>query len=597
MPAVLWGRRPGAVGRPWHLSALVVAAVGWGGSCSAPAPAPAAPIPPPRVSVASPPPLPPAPPALPPLEDRGAVAAESLAAADAGARVLEEGGSAADAVVAMALVAAVVQPTSCGLGGGGFALVWDPASRRATVVDFREVAPGGLRLKDHLGKSPPWERRGVMVGVPGFVAGLAAVHARGGRQPFEKLALGAAALAEGGFRVEPWLAATLVWNEKALRREPRASALFGLGGPEGRLPVEGGELRNEPLAKTLRALAERGPRAFYRGPLAEDVVLGARAFGSSMVAADLADYQPQDREPARVPFGSREVLVPSSPSGGGVVLAQQLLLFPPADVARVAQDSAEGIHLGAEGLRASWGERRSWVGDPAFTRVDMGFLLDPARLRGVRASLPVGSVTPPSGPAIEDGGTCHLVAWDDQGLVVSFTSSIGSMFGAKIATRGGYFLGDSLADFAHDALGQKVLTRGPNFPRARARPASSMAPTLVLEAGEPMLALGGSGGAKIPSAVLQVLQRVLVRDEPLATAIAAPRWHAPSAGGLQIEEGLAPQGEALRARGEAFEAPRASFAAVTAIRVRPNAGRPSFEAASDPRKGGRAKIVRGPPAR
>lgn len=548
-----------------------------------PAASPASlPSPPPSNDGSVAPAAPPAPRPPSPTRRLGAVAAESQAAADVGARILDRGGNAIDAAVAMAFVSAVTQPSSCGLGGGGFATAWDPSTPSGAVIDFRETAPGGLRLRDHLGASPPWERRGVLVGVPGFVAGLTALHGLGGALPWAAVVEDARRLADEGFVVEPWLATTIGWSERALRREPGASFLFTDGGG---VPRVGDRLRNAALARTLAGIAAG------EGLSTDHVVTAARAVGSTIVAADLERYAAIRRPPIRVPFGGHEVLLPPPPSAGGIAVAQQLLAFPAADV--VALEPADAVHLGAEGLRAATAERRQWIGDPAFTRMDLAWLLDPSRLAAVRAALPPSSVTPPSGAPIEDGGTCHVVAWDGGDRVVSLTTSVGSMFGAKIATAGGFFLGDALADFAHDAHARRAITRGPNVPRAGARPTSSMAPAIVVRGGAPVLALGASGGARIPASLVQVLQRVLARGEALERAIDAPRWYAPSGGGLHLEEGLAPLADALRARGEAIDGTRPSYSAVTAVAATrdDDGGVVSHAAAVDPRKGGGALVV------
>jgi len=521
-----------------------------------------------------------------PLADRGALAAESEAAAQAGLAILERGGSAVDAAVAMAFTSAVSQPTSCGLGGGGFAMVWD--GTKATLVDFRETAPGGLRLRDHLSTSPSWDKRGVMVGVPGFVAGLAAVHALGGVLPWSSVVDDARDLAERGFAVEPWLATTVRWSERDLKRVPEAAYLFEGGGA----PHPGDTRKNPALGRTLRALAEQGPSAFYVGPIADDAVRGARAAGSTIVGVDLARYVAIAREPLRVRWGTCDIAVAPPPSGGGVVIAQELLAFEPQDVAKLSPGSGLYTHLFAEGFREAGAERRAKVGDPAFTRADMTELLDPPRLRAIRRALGSETTRKPDRTLVEDGGTCNLVAWDDRGRVAVVTTSVGGMFGAKIATRGGYFLNDSLTDFAHDALAAKVATKGPNFPRAGARPVSSMAPTLVFEGGKPTLAIGASGGGRIPSSILQVLHRALAQDATLQSAIAAPRFHPPAAGGLSMEEGLASITSDLRARGEAVEDPKPTFSAVSAVRHQRQGDRDTFEAVADPRKHGSAKIWR-----
>jgi len=195
---------------------------------------------------------------------------------------------------------------------------------------------------------------------------------------------------------------------------------------------------------------------------------------------------------------------------------------------------------------------------------------------------------------VDDEGTCHLVAWDDHGRIALVTTSVGGMFGSKIATAGGFFLGEALTDFAHDAHGAKVATRGPNFPRAGARPASSMAPTLVLRDGRPILAIGGSGGGRIPTSILQVLHRALSPGVSLADAVNAPRFHTPAAGGLQIERELEAVADDLRARGEALDDPEPSFAAVSALRLHPEGSTTRVEVAPDPRKDGHARIWRTP---
>lgn len=557
----------------------------------APATPPSANVGAPTTAIAPPPPAPaPPPPEEPPRVDRGAVASESEAATKAGIASLEAGGTAFDAVVAMAFTAGVTQPTSCGLGGGGFALTWDGA--KATIVDFRETAPGGLRLRDHLSTSPPWDKRGVMVGVPGFVSGLAAVHALGGKLPWSDDLSEARRLAEDGFAVEPWLATTVQWSERDLLRIPEAAWLL----EGGALPRPGDVRKNAALGRTLGVLAEKGAGAFYRGAIADDVVKSARAAGSTVVGADLVKYAAVTREPLRVRWGSYDVIVPPSPSGGAVMLAQELLVFPPDDVKKLEPGSALYTHLVSEGLREAGAERRAKVGDPAYTRVDEDDLVAAERLRAVRRGLRETTTREPEATLIEDGGTCSLVAWDEAGRVVVVTASVGGMFGAKIATRGGFFLDDSLTDFAHDALAAKVATKGPNFPRAAARPVSSMAPTLLLEGGRPALAVSGSGGGRIPGAILQVMHRALASGATLDEAIAAPRFHPPAAGGLSIEEGLAPIAGALRERGESLEEPRPTFAAVTAIRRRELDGRSVLEAGADPRKRGSAKIWRAPAA-
>jgi gamma-glutamyltranspeptidase/glutathione hydrolase len=501
--------------------------------------------------------------------DRGVFLADSEQPAAVAHRAVEAGGNAFDVAVAMAFTAAVTQPSACGLGGGGFALVWDGG--KATVIDFRETAPGGLRLRDHLSPSPAFDKRGVMVGVPGFVAGMAALHARGAALPWRDDLEGARKIAAEGFAVEWWLERTISWSKGDLARAGAAD-LMGAGASIG------DARSNAALAKTLAVIAEKGAPAFYRGPLADDLVRSARAAGSTIVAADLAKYAVEIREPLRVPWGAYEVLVPPPPSGGGVVLAQELLTFSPDDVAKLVPGSGRYVHLLAEGLREAGAERRAKVGDPAFTRADTGEMLDAERLRGVRRGLRENTTREPDRTLIEDGGTCSFIAWDDHDRVVVLSTSLGSMFGSKVLTKGGYFLGDALTDFAHDALAAKVATKGPNFPRAGARPVSSMTPTLLLEGGEPALAVTATGGARVPGAILQMLHRTLVSDLPLEDATTAPLFHAPASGGLVLDERLLPIADDLRRRGEAIDGPRPIFVRAAAVRRRTASSPATFDA-------------------
>jgi gamma-glutamyltranspeptidase / glutathione hydrolase len=519
-----------------------------------------------------------APPATPPpkLVERYAVAAENLPAVEAARAAIEEGGSAVDGAIAGVLVGCAAHPSSCGIGGGGAALAFDARSKEVTALDFRETAPVGLKRTDHVGK-PDVNKRGTRVGVPGLVAGLAALHARGGKLPWVRLFELAASMVERGLPVSPYMAQVIGWNAAWLATEP------GLLGSER--PAEGDPWKNAPLVATLRAIGEGGPKALYGGAVGTATIEAARARGSRISASDLTEYAAVVRPPVRVDYGDAQVFTLPPPSGGGVQVASVLGVLSPDSLGELPAASGAFVHVLAEGLRATYLDRGAAVGDPAFTRFDAPALFDPERMRARRRAIPMDATTMPKLPSVADSGTFHLVVADEEGNVVSLTASLTSMFGSKIVV-GGFVLNDALSDFASDDYGQRAFTRGPNFPRGRARPVSNHVPVIVVRDGSVVLGAGASGGLRAVTGLAQVLVGHLGRRLPLQDAIVAPRAHVTAGGALRIETELAELAEDLRKRGEVVDVERATFAAVTGVSIERHGANRSFFPVFDPRKGG-----------
>ncbi len=526
--------------------------------------------------------------AAPRPRDRFAVASENATGVEVAREVLERGGTAVDATVVGVLVACAAHASSCGLGGGGVSIV-KPSGAEAWVVDFREVAPHGIRRADHLSRTPPDQRRGVMVGVPGLVAGLWEMHQRGGKLAWADLVGRAAEVIETGIPLSPYMAQALSWSAKWVRDDPAAAALF-VADPESKV---GETLANPALAKALRAVAEKGPAGFYQGAIADDIVMSARAAGSRIIAADLSGYRAVVRAPLRTRWEGVDVLGAPPPSGGGVTVASVLGFVRKGDIDDHEWGSGALVHILAEGVRGAHVDRTKYVGDPDFTKTDPAGILDPAKLRERRAAVKMDATNMPKLPSIAEGGTLHFVAVDDAGQVASTTVTLTSMFGAKIVTKSGFVLNDALTDFTTDDYGQRAATRGPNFPRGGARPVSSLTPTIVLRGAEPILALGGSGGLRAPSAVAQVILAHLGKAKVLPEAVSAPRFHVASSGALFLDEGLTPIKPDLVSRGEVVSLAGPSFAAVTAVGLREEAGVRVLEPVFDPRKGGAVTVGRG----
>jgi gamma-glutamyltranspeptidase / glutathione hydrolase len=562
---------------------LVVAFPG----CGAATP-PATPPPPPHATAAT---TPPAPPPARPVAHRFAVAAESSAAARIAMDVMKRGGNAADAAIAGILACGVTHPVSSGLGGGGFAVVFDPKDKSVHVLDFRETAPIGLRPNEYLNKRKLKEnKRGIMFGVPGEVAGLAEIHHRWARLAFAEDVRPAAEAAEKGFVVSAHLARALRWSEAWIKRTPRFAFFAPGGGILG--PKE--TVKNVALAATLRRIGAEGKAAFYEGAIADDIVETASRAGSRVTAEELAKYEVIERAPLRAGWEGYEVVTMPPPSAGGLMVVETLRMHDKASLAQHGYGSGAYLHLLAETFRGAIADRVRWIGDPAFHRIDVEAIASPSRMAARRARISMTSTTLAERFALDEAGTSHFVAVDDQGMVVALTSTINNMFGSRLVTKGGFVLNDELDDFTSRETEKRFGIRpgrGPNAVRGGARSASSMTPTIVLRGGAPVLALGGSGGLRIATGTTQVLLAKLVFDRSLALAVADPRIDTPTTGALFLDPSApADVVRDLRLRGEVVQNTKPNFSAVQAVSIGAKDGVRVLEAAADPRKGGLAIV-------
>ncbi len=522
-----------------------------------------------------------------------AIATESPGATKQAARLLESGGNAIDAAVLAALISGFSNPSSSGIGGGGFALVYSARDKRVSVLDFRESAPAGVDASVLAKRPLPEDKRGHAVGVPGEVAGLFDLHQRFGKTPWQQLVLRAARLAEQGFPAEPHTVAQVEdYKSSPLARSANFKQVYLPGGAP---PTLGQVLRAPRLAKTLRRIAAQGRRGFYEGAVASDLVATAKSAGGSLELADLAGYQAVPREPLRVSWEGKQILTMPPPSAGGLLLAETLALFSRAEL--VALDGARGkrIHLLAEAMRGAFADRVRYLGDPAFASVDVAKLLEPQRLARRKARIAEDRTHTQPRFGLEEAGTHHLVVADPDGNWVTLTTTTNDAFGAKlVAEQSGVLLNNQLLDFATpESLVVFGMTESPNRPRPGARPVSSMAPTLVLEGGQPILALGGSGALTIAPNITQVLLNRLAFELSVPDALSAPRFTIPSprtGQTLWLETKLAQAfGQDLEARGELLLTKDSQNA--VQILARDGTG---YAAAADPRKQGAAVVGAGP---
>jgi gamma-glutamyltranspeptidase / glutathione hydrolase len=519
-----------------------------------------------------------------------AVATEHALSTQAAIDCLKRGGNAADAAVAAALAAGVVAPTSSGLGGGGFAMVLKAGAAAPELVDFRETAPAGVD-RDALARRPlPPEQRGKLVGVPGEPQGLFDLVRRFGRRPFADAVLSAQRFAERGFPVSDYLSKALVGRAAAsgeLEKEPSLSKLFF---PGGKPAIAGRIVRNPKLASTLKRLAAEGPQAIYDGAIAAEISATVASAGGVLTSNDLKGYRVLDRRPIRANWADHVVYTMPPPSAGGILLAQVLGLFEPAELEKLGWGSGPFIHLLAEAFRASFADRFRYIADPAFVPVDTDRLFARARLSQIRKQLSIDRTHAVQRFVVEEHGTHHLVVEDGDGMVVSLTTTVNSSFGAKLVTaNSGIVLNDQLNDFNKPSdYANYGLPHGPNLPRPGARPTSSMTPTIVLRGGRPVLAVGGSGGMTISTNVTQLLLGRLLFERTPAELVNEPRFYLGPRGALWVDPTMPPAvvNDLLR-RGEPVETSKFLTHGVQMIAGEPAA----LQAAADPRKQGAAQTL------
>ena len=463
-----------------------------------------------------------------PLGTRAVASESELAAAEA-LNQMKAGGNAIDAAIAATFMAGVTSPTSSGIGGGGFALLWLAAERRAALIDFRETAPRGIQPRAFEGRPFDPAHRGQLVGVPGEVSGLWELHRRLGRRRWQQVVLPAARRARRGYPVGRHLGSTLASVQTRL---PTDTALQRVFYPRGAPAPVGGLIRNPALATTLERIAAEGPRAFYEGAVAASIVASVRGAGGAMTKADLAGYQPVVRDPLVVHWEGFDVYTMPPPSAGGLMLAQTLGMLGREELRQL--DPAKGAypHLLAEAMRGAIADRMRYLGDPDLEPIDLPRLIDPQRLARRRASIRLDRTQPLPSFGLEEAGTHHLVTADAAGNLVSLTTTINRAFGARITAGGtGVLLNDELGDFTTLAeVSAFGMNQSPNRPRPGARPVSSMTPTIVLRDGRGVLALGGSGGTAIATNVTQVLLARLALDTEPDRAVTQPRVYVPTRG-------------------------------------------------------------------
>jgi gamma-glutamyltranspeptidase / glutathione hydrolase len=506
------------------------------------------------------------------------VAAREVHAADAGAAVLEAGGNAIDAAVAVGFALAVTHPSAGNIGGGGFMLVRF-ADGRTTFIDFRERAPQTASRDMYIGPDGKATRDSLdgyrASGVPGTARGLELAHQKYGRKPWAELVEPAVRLASQGFPVSYGLARSLSSKRTSERlgRFPESKRIFLRGGRF----YEAGELLVQPeLARTLGRIRDRGAKGFYEGETAEMLAADMKEHGGLITLDDLKNYKAIERRPLTGTYHGYTIVTAPPPSSGGVGILEMLGILEGSGFEKSGAGSADTVHMMAEAMRRYFADRSEYMGDPDFYRVPVTGLLNPRYVAELRRSIdpehatPSASLHPGKPLAYESSETTHYSIVDAEGNAVAVTYTLNDGYGSAVtATKLGFLLNNEMDDFAPkpgepNAYG--LIQGEANAIQPRKTPLSSMTPTIVVRDGKLCLALGSPGGPTIINTVLEVLVNVLDFGMNIADAVDAPRFHhqwMPDV--LLMEQGFSPDTIALlRARGHtiAFENGQGEVAAI-----------------------------------
>ncbi len=463
------------------------------------------------------------------------VAAESLAAL-AGVEILQQGGNAVDAAVAVGFALAVTYPEAGNIGGGGFMLICR-ADGFATMIDFREKAPGSATRAMYLDSSgnvvPHKSQVGPLAaGVPGSVAGLLHALEKYGTRSRQEVLAPAIKLAENGFHLPAWLAQDLNENQHHFSAFISTKKIFAKNGK----PYAAGELFRQPdLARTLRLVAQKGWDGFYRGDIAKKIVAEMRRSGGIITLRDLETYKAVEREPLLGMYRGHKVITVAPPSAGGIILLQMLNVLEQFDLKGFGHNSVRTIHLFASAAQRAFADRAAYLGDPDFVRMPVQLLVSKSYARQRAGELNTLHAMPSASikaGIVEDSmhkETTHYCVVDANGNAVAVTTTLNDLYGCKTVVDGaGFFLNNEMDDFAISPGVPNMygLTGGDaNAIAPNKRMLSSMAPTIVVKEGKPFLLVGARGGSRIPTAVANIIINVIDFGMGIRQAVEASRVH------------------------------------------------------------------------
>ncbi len=533
-----------------------------------------------------------------PVKERnGMVASVDALATQVGVDILQQGGNAVDAAVAVGFALAVTHPQAGNLGGGGFMLL-RTAAGRTTAIDFREMAPvkasrdmfldaqgnadSKLSLTSHLAS-----------GTPGSVAGFALAAQKYGTLPLNRLLQPAIELARKGFVVNGSLADDLnTYGKEVLLSHPNSKAIFFKA--DGTPYLKGERLVQRNLAKSLELIAKQGPDAFYKGAIADEIAGEMAQHGGLISKADLAAYRAVERQPISGTYRGYEVFSMPPPSSGGIHIVQILNILENFDLAKLGFGSADAMQVMAEAEKYAYADRSEYLGDPDFVKVPWQALTSKAYAKSLAQQIdlakarPSAEIKPGKLAPYESNQTTHFSVVDKAGNAVAVTYTLNTNFGSGIvAGNSGILLNNEMDDFSAKPGTPNVygLVGGEaNAVQPYKRPLSSMSPTIVAKDGKTWLVTGSPGGSRIITTVLQMVVNSIDFGMNVAEATNAPRFHhqwLPDQ--LRVEKGFSPDTlRLLESKGQHVKV-QPAMGSTQSIMVGPDG---ELYGASDPRSPG-----------
>ncbi|MDA9969604.1 gamma-glutamyltransferase [Gammaproteobacteria bacterium] len=484
----------------------------------------------------------------PTIGQSGMVVSQNQASSDIGIQILDMGGNAVDAAVAVGFSLAITLPRAGNLGGGGFMLVYLKDEDKTIAVDFRSASPKNITQDDFLFLKDNYDLRRYgykASGVPGTVAGLIQTHERYGKLPLRRILKPVINQARKGLDVSYDLNQAIgSANQIALDVESTNIYL------QDNDPIlEHSKMIRKDLAWTINEIAKNGDEAFYEGSIAKKIIQAMNEHGGYISAKDLREYQPRFSEPIKTTYRGLTVFAHPPPAGGAAVLLESLNILENFSVTDMGAQSAQFLHLLAEALQRGHMDRSRFMGDPEFYDVPIQKIISKKRASILAKEINLASVTPPGdlnpdSLFYEGENTTHYSIVDKDGNAVSNTYTLGYSFGSGVTIPGtGILMDNQMNNFAYrygeEGIIDRSASEGNKFEPGK-RPMSTMTPVIVFDENNALKLISGSpGGALIPAAVLRVITGIIDFDLNLGEATMLPRIHKDwPYESLRIEKGI-----------------------------------------------------------
>ncbi|MGA1511142.1 MAG: gamma-glutamyltransferase [Gammaproteobacteria bacterium] len=472
----------------------------------------------------------------PAVSNSGMVVSQHYLATEVGKNILDQGGNAIDASVAVAFALAVVLPRAGNIGGGGFLVLHNAEKNKNYALDYREMAPAAadrdMYLNEDGSVNKSTSRLGYLAGgIPGTVAGMWEAHQKFGSMPWVDLLKPAIKLAQAGFKVSPFMADSINRAHSSMKDYPSTVKIFF---PEFPLKPNHNLVQKD-LAATLKRIAQNGKDGFYKGKTAKMFAAAMKKNNGLITEDDLKNYKAVWREPLVGNYKDFKIVTMPPPSSGGVHLIQMLNVLSNFDLKKLGHNSRDYILLLTEVMKYAYADRSKYLGDPDFYEVPVSKLIEQVYAASIANSITIGKITssdeiypgamlPPEGME-----TTHFSISDKFGNTVSNTYTINSSYGAKVVVEGlGFLLNNEMDDFAAapGIPNQFGLLGGEaNKIEPYKRPLSSMTPTIIFFQDKPYLITGSPGGSRIITTVLQMILNVIEFEMEVSDATVQPRIH------------------------------------------------------------------------